>query len=85
MSEDFWDFLLISEETQRYGPPVMSCSETSSESPATEGVPGEEPQMNVEPTMTSVRSEGLKLDLVLLKDMVSGLTIDYQNISKNGE
>jgi len=47
--------------------------------------PGEEPQDNAEPTMINVRSEGLKLDLVLLKNRVSGLTIDYQNISKSGE
>jgi hypothetical protein len=38
-----------------------------------------------EPTMINVRSEGLKVDLVLLKNRVSGLTIDYQGISKGDE
>ncbi len=42
-------------------------------------------QEDAEPTMINVRSEGLKLNLVLLKNRVSGLTIDYQNISKSGE
>jgi len=50
-----------------------------------EEVQSEEPQENAEPTMINVRSEGLKLDLVLLKNKVSGLTIDYQNISKSDE
>jgi hypothetical protein len=35
--------------------------------------------------MINVRSEGLKLDLVLLKNRVSGLTIDYQNVDKDFE
>jgi hypothetical protein len=35
--------------------------------------------------MINVRSEGLKLDLVLLQNRVSGLTIDYQSISKSDE
>jgi hypothetical protein len=57
---------------------------TSNESPATEGVQSEElPEMGAEPTMINVRTEGLKLDLVLLKNRVSGLTIDYQNISES--
>ena len=42
-------------------------------------------QENAKPRMINVRSDGLKLDLVLLKNRVSGLTIDYQNISKSGE
>jgi len=47
--------------------------------------PEEELHEDAEPTMINVRSEGLKLDLVLLKNMVSGLTIDYQDISESGE
>jgi len=47
--------------------------------------PQEELQENAEPTMINVRSEGLKLDLVLLKNRVSGLTIDYQGISESDE
>jgi|GEM_PF-753545 len=43
------------------------------------------PQENGEPTMINVRSEGLKVDLVLLKNRVSGLTIDYQGISEGDE
>jgi hypothetical protein len=35
--------------------------------------------------MINVRSEGLKLDLVLLQNRVSGLTIDYQSISRSDE
>jgi len=35
--------------------------------------------------MINVRSEGLKVDLVLLKNRVSGLTIDYQGISEGDE
>ena len=42
-------------------------------------------QEDAEPTMINVRSEGLKLDLVILQNRVSGLTIDYQGISKSGE
>ncbi|MGD0319804.1 MAG: hypothetical protein ABSB56_08930 [Nitrososphaerales archaeon] len=52
---------------------------------ATEDVPSEGLQENGEPTMINVRSEGLKVDLVLLKNRVSGLTIDYQGISENKE
>jgi hypothetical protein len=48
-------------------------------------LPREELQENAEPTMINVRSEGLKLDLVLLQNRVSGLTMDFQNISKSGE
>ena len=47
--------------------------------------PEDGPRENAEPTMINVRSEGLKLDLVLLQNRVSGLTIDYQNVSKSGE
>ncbi|MGD0146015.1 MAG: hypothetical protein ABSB53_04070 [Nitrososphaerales archaeon] len=43
------------------------------------------PEAGVEPTMINVRSEGLKLDLVLLKNRISGLTIDYQSISESDE
>ncbi|MGD0396420.1 MAG: hypothetical protein ABSB26_05875, partial [Nitrososphaerales archaeon] len=53
--------------------------------PATEDAPSEGLQENAEPTMINVRSEGLKLDLVLLQNRVSGLTIDYQGISENKE
>ena len=35
--------------------------------------------------MINVRSEGLKLDLVLLKNRVTGLTIDFQNVAKSDE
>ena len=86
IDQDSWDFLLISEKTQRYLQPIVSGSMMSSESPAIEGVRSEEPpEAGAEPTMINVRSEGLKLDLVLLKNRVSGLTLDYQNISENRE
>jgi hypothetical protein len=59
---------------------------TSSEGQAAEAVPSEGlVEASVEPTMLNVRSEGLKLDLVLLQNRVSGLTIDYQSISKSSE
>jgi len=45
----------------------------------------EPPEASVEPTTINVRSEGLKLSLALLKNRVSGLTIDYQNVSENKE
>ena len=57
----------------------------SSESLTVENVQNEDLQEKAEPTMINLRSEGLKLDLVLLKNRVSGLTIDYQGISKSGE
>ncbi len=57
----------------------------SSESLTVEDVRNEELQENADPTMINVRSEGLKLDLVLLQNRVSGLTIDYQGVSKSGE
>jgi hypothetical protein len=58
----------------------------SNEELATEGARNEEPpEIEAEPTMLKVRSEGLKLDLVLLKNTVSGLTIDYQNVSGSKE
>ena len=57
----------------------------ASESLTVEDVRNEELQEEAEPTMINVRSEGLKLDLVLLKNRVSGLTIDYQGISKSDE
>jgi hypothetical protein len=54
----------------------------SNEEPPTEDLRNEEPpKVETEPTMLNVRSEGLKLDLVLLKNTVSGLTIDYQNVA----
>jgi hypothetical protein len=45
----------------------------------------EPPEARAEPTMINVRSEGLKLDLVLLQNRISGLTIDYQNIPDSSE
>lgn len=52
----------------------------------TEGAHREEPtEPEAEPTMINVRSEGLKLDLVLLKNKVTGLTIDFQNVAKSDE
>ncbi|MGD0478425.1 MAG: hypothetical protein ABSB29_09715 [Nitrososphaerales archaeon] len=58
----------------------------SNESQAVEAVPSEElPEASAEPTMINVRSQGLKLDLVLLQNRVSGLTIDYQGISESKE
>ncbi len=57
----------------------------SSESLTMEDVRNEGLQESVEPTRINLRSEGLKLDLVLLQNRVSGLTIDYQGISKSGE
>jgi flagellar biosynthesis GTPase FlhF len=57
--------------------------------PASQPLPPNGPeeglQETAEPTMINVRSEGLKLDLVLLQNRVSGLTIDYQSISKSDE
>ena len=47
--------------------------------------PGKGLQENVTPTMINIRSTGLRLDLVLLRNKVSGLTIDYQGVSKSGE
>lgn len=64
----------------------MPAYMTSSENPTIEDVRSEEPpEAGAEPTMINIRSEGLKLDLVLLKNRVSGLTIDYQNISESSE
>jgi ribosomal protein L13E len=40
---------------------------------------------NAKPTMINVRSEGFRLDLVLLQNRISGLTIDFQNNSKSSE
>ena len=58
----------------------------SSEQQPSEGVQGEEPtEPDAEPTMINVRSEGLKLDLVLLKNKVTGLTIDFQNVARSDE
>jgi hypothetical protein len=58
----------------------------SSENPSTGDARSEEASEPVaDPTMINVRSEGLKLDLVLLKNRVSGLTIDYQNVDKDFE
>ena len=42
-------------------------------------------EANPEPTTIKVRTEGLKLDLVVLNNKVSGLSIDYQSISRSGE
>ncbi len=63
---------------------VEAVRHPTSQLPIPQG-PGEEPQDNAEPTMINVRSEGLKLDLVLLKNRISGLTIDYQSISESDE
>ena len=60
-------------------------SEGSSDSTAEVARSEELQEETAEPTMINVRSEGLKLDLVLLQNRVSGLTIDYQSISKSGE
>jgi len=48
-------------------------------------VNAEPTEVNAEPTMINVRSEGLKLDLVLLNNKVTGLTIDFQNSAKSDE
>ena len=64
----------------------MSVSMASSVSQMTGGVRSEEPpEPGAERTTINVRSKGLKLDLVLRKNTVSGLTIDYQSISESGE
>jgi hypothetical protein len=47
--------------------------------------PEDEVHKDTEPTMINVRSEGLKLDLVLLENRISGLTMDYQDISGSVE
>jgi len=58
----------------------------SSEHAMSEGKREEEPAEGAsEPTMINVRSEGLKLDLVLLNNRVTGLSIDFQNASKSDE
>ena len=58
----------------------------SDELPTSEGSQNEESaEGNPEPTMINVRSEGLKLDLVLLNNRVTGLTIDFQNVAKSDE
>ena len=58
----------------------------SSEHPRPEEAQNEESTEGAaEPTMINVRSEGLKLDLVLLNNRVTGLTIDFQNVSKSDE
>jgi hypothetical protein len=64
----------------------MRGNSMSSENPSTENARSEEaPEPVSDPTMINVRSEGLKLDLVLLKNRFSGLTIDYQNVDKDFE
>ena len=42
-------------------------------------------EVQAEPTMINVKSEGLKLDLILLNNRVTGLTIDFQNPAKSDE
>ena len=64
----------------------MRGIEMSSENPSAGDARSEEtPEPVADPTMINVRSEGLKLDLVILKNRVSGLTIDYQNVDKDFE
>ncbi|MGD0478016.1 MAG: hypothetical protein ABSB29_07615 [Nitrososphaerales archaeon] len=70
------------------GSNVQTLSEVAgptASQPQPSKVPEEGLPENAEPTMINVRSEGLKLDLVLLQNKVSGLAIDYQGISKSGE
>jgi len=60
---------------------MMSREQETGESVRTE----EPSEPAPEPTMINVRSEGLKLDLVLLENKVTGLTIDFQNVAKSDE
>jgi len=60
----------------------MALSESQGENDLQSDTPRSEV---TEPTTIKVRTEGLKLDLVLIQNRISGLTIDYQNISSSGE
>ena len=58
----------------------------STEAPTTENAGTEEtPEVTENPTMINVRTEGLKVDLVLLENKVTGLSIDYQGIKGSEE